>query len=134
MRRVFSLVLLIGACSPATSTVSPSPISSGTPVVTAPADGLPRAVAADVRTSRRWHLLPDGLHQAPAEITADFAIDPRPGTPRVRVASRDTAMSVAAGGPRGFVAAATLPLLGLAPGEHRADVVVRLADGSDATA
>lgn len=64
---------------------------------------------------------------------ADFAIDPRPGTPRVRVASRDIAMSVSLGGPRGFVAFGTVPLGGLAPGEHRADVVVRLADGSDAT-
>jgi hypothetical protein len=42
-------------------------------------------------------------------------------------------MSVTAGGPRGFVAVATLPLEAFAPGEHRADVVVRLADGSDAT-
>ncbi|HET9809071.1 MAG TPA: hypothetical protein VFQ66_05195 [Candidatus Limnocylindria bacterium] len=67
-------------------------------------------------------------------ITADFAIDPRPGRPRVRVAGRDTAMSVTAGGPRGFVAVASLPLGALAPGEHRADVVVRLVDGSDATA
>ncbi len=49
------------------------------------------------------------------------------------MASRDIAMSVSLGGPRGFVAFGTVPLGGLAPGEHRADVVVRLADGSDAT-
>ena len=134
MRRVFALVLVIAACSPATSTASPSPISSGTPVITASTNGLPRAVVADVRTARRWNLLPDGLQQDPALITADFAIDPRLGTPRVRLANRDTPMSVTAGGPRGFVAMATLPLGGLVPGEHRADVVVRLADGSDGTA
>ncbi len=133
MRRVCALVLVLAACNPATPTVSPTPVSSGTPAGTASADGLARAVAADVRTPRRWHLLPDGLHQDPALITADFIIDPRPGTPRIRVAGRDTAMSVTAGGPRGFVAAATLPLGGLAPGEHRADVVVRLADGGDAS-
>jgi hypothetical protein len=132
---LFALVLLIAACSPETTTVSPSPIGAATPVATAaPIDGLPRFVAADVRTSRRWHLLPDGLHQVPAEITADFAIDPRPGMPRVRVAGRDTAMTVTTGGPGGFVATATVSLVGLAPGEHRADVVVRLADGSDANA
>ena len=67
-------------------------------------------------------------------IAADFATDPRPGTPRLRVAGREVPMTVSAGGPRGFVAAATLPLSGLAPGEHRADVAVRLADGSEATA
>jgi hypothetical protein len=65
-------------------------------------------------------------------ITADFAADPRPGSPRVRVEGRDTSMIFTASG-RGFGAAGAVPLGGLAPGEHRADVIVRLADGSDAT-
>ncbi len=81
---------------------------------------------------RRWYTLPDGLYQDPAIITADFAVDPRPGAPRVRVEGHDTPMVFTAGGPRGFGAGAAVALEGLAPGEHRADVIVRLADGSDA--
>jgi hypothetical protein len=65
-------------------------------------------------------------------ITADFAVDPRPGSPRVRVEGRETPMTFTASG-RGFGAAGAVPLGGLAPGEHRAEVIVRLADGSDAT-
>ncbi|MGH2492263.1 MAG: hypothetical protein ACRDF9_12215 [Candidatus Limnocylindria bacterium] len=133
MRPIFALALLLSACGPSSPTASPVPVSSGTPLATVSVDGLPRAVAAEVRTPRRWHLLPDGLHQDPALITADFATDPRPGAPRVRVAGRDTVMSVTAGGPRGFVASGTLLVSWFTPGEHRADVVVRLADGNDAT-
>ncbi|MEX2046734.1 MAG: hypothetical protein WEE03_06185, partial [Chloroflexota bacterium] len=109
MRSLVPLVLVLSACSPSTSTGSPSPQSSATPVASASAVGLPLDVAADVRTARRWHLLPDGLQQDPATITADFATDPRAGAPRVRVANRDTSMSVTAGGPRGIVADATQP-------------------------
>lgn len=125
---------MLSACGSPAPTVSPGPINIGTPVATVSGDGLPRTVTAEVRTPRRWYLLPDGLQQDPALITADFAVDPRPGVPRVRVAGRDTPLSVTAGGPRGFVAAGAVPLAGIAPGEHRADVVVRIADGSDVTA
>jgi hypothetical protein len=134
VRPLIALCLVLSACSSPTPLASPSPVNLGTPVATVVGDGLPRAVTAEVRTARRWHLVPDGLHQDPALITADFTADPRPGMPRVRVAGRDTPLSVTAGGPRGFVAAGAVPLGGIAPGEHRADVVVRLVDGSDATA
>ena len=65
-------------------------------------------------------------------ITADFAVDPRPGSPRVRVEGRDAPMIFTAGGPRGFGALGAVRLDGLSPGEHRAEVFVRLADGTDA--
>jgi hypothetical protein len=133
MRSLAALCLVLSACSSPTPLASPSPINLGTPVPTIAGDGLPRSVTADVQTPRRWHVLPDGLYQDPALIAAHFTVDPRPGVPRVRVAGRDLPLSVTAGGPRGFVAAGTVPLGGIAPGEHSADVVVRLADGSDAT-
>jgi len=66
-------------------------------------------------------------------VTAEFAADPSAGVPRVRIAGHEAPMTVKAGGSRGFAAAGVVPLSGLAPGEHRADVVVRLAGGSDAT-
>ena len=50
----------------------------------------------------------------------------------MRVEGRETPMIFTASG-RGFGATGAVPLGGLAPGEHRADVIVRLADGSDAT-
>ena len=134
MRSLIALSLVLSACSSSISTASPSPTSLGTPLATASTDGLPRTITADVRTSRRWHLAPDGLQQDPALITASFAADPRLGSPRVRVAGRETPLSVTAGGSPGFVATGVVPLAGIAPGEHRADVLVRLADGSDATA
>ena len=81
---------------------------------------------------RRWYTLPDALQRDPAMVTADFAVDPRPGSPRVRVEGRDTPMIFTAGGPRGFGAVGAVPLDGLAPGEHRAEVFIRLADGTDA--
>lgn len=134
MRRLLALVLVASACGPPAATASPSPVTSSAPVASVAASGLTRAIAADVWTARRWHLLPDGFHQEPATIAADFVEDPRLGAPRVRVAGREVAMAVTTGGPRGFVATGSVPLSGLAPGEHRAEVVVRLADRSDATA
>jgi hypothetical protein len=134
VRFVLVLALVLSACSSPTSRASPTPVDPGAPSATVSAGGLPRAITADVRALRRWHLLPDGLPQEPATIAAEFATDPRGGSPRVRVAGRDTPMSVTAGGPRGFVAVGDVPLGGIVPGEHRADVVVRLVDGSDASA
>jgi hypothetical protein len=128
------LLLVASACGPSTATPIPSPVTSSAPVASVAASGLPRAIAGDVRTARRWHLIPDGWHQEPATIVADFAEDPGRGAPRVRIAGREVAMAVSVGGPRGFSAVGSVPLSGLVPGEHRIDVVVRLADGSDATA
>jgi len=134
VRSVLVLALVLSACGSPGSTASPAPIDSGQASATVSTSGLPRAISADVRALRRWHLLPDGLQQDPATIAAEFANDPRAGSPRVRVAGRDAPMTVTAGGARGFLAVAAVPLGGLGPGDHRADVVVRLADGSDATA
>jgi hypothetical protein len=123
------------SCAPAAPVASPSTsasAASSTAAATQTASGLPRAIAAEVGTPRRWYTLPDALQQDPAMITADFAIDPRPGSPRVRVEGRDTPMTFTAGGPRGFGAVGAVRLEGLSPGEHRAEVFVRLADGSDA--
>lgn len=134
MRPVAALVLLIAACSTPTANPSPSPTDTRAPLATPSLGGLARGVSAEVRTPRRWHLVPDGLQQEPATITAEFAIDPRPGEPRVRVAGRDAPMTVVPGGPRGFTATGLMPLTGVAPGEQRADVVVRLAEGGEAAA
>lgn len=134
MRKVVALALVVVACSSPGATPSPSPSTSPTPLASASAGGLPRGVAADVRTARRWHLMPDGLHQEPARVTADFATDPRAADPRVRVAGRDVTMIVSASGPRGFRAEAELPLSWFVPGEQRADVVVRTTDRGEATA
>ncbi|HKY51495.1 MAG TPA: hypothetical protein VJP45_09585 [Candidatus Limnocylindria bacterium] len=133
MRPVVATLLLIVACAPPQSTTSPSPTATGA-LPTATLGGLARGVSADVSAARRWHLVPDGLQQEPVTITAHFAVDPRPGEPRVRVAGRDAPMSVIAGGPRGFTATGLVPLEGLSPGEHRADVVTRIADGGEGIA
>jgi hypothetical protein len=125
------------SCAPAAPIASPSTsasAASSTATATQTAAGLPRAIAAEVGTLRRWYTLPDPLQQDSAMITADFAVDPRPGSPRVRVEGRDTPMVFTAGGPRGFGAVGAVPLDGLSPGEHRAEVFVRLADGTDAMA
>jgi hypothetical protein len=137
MRVLVAVLIMAGAasCAPAGSTASPfaSPsAATSTAAATQTAGGLPRAIAAEVGTLRRWYTLPDALQQDPAMITADFAIDPRPGSPRVRVEGRDTPMTFTAGRPRGFGAVGAVRLEGLSPGEHRAEVFVRLADGTDA--
>lgn len=134
MRPVAALVLLTAACAAPPATSSPSPTTTEAPLATASLGGLARGVTAEVRSARRWHLVPDGLQQEPATITAEFAVDPRPGEPRVRVAGRDAPMTAAPGGPRGFTATGLVPLGGIATGEQRADVVVRLADGGETVA
>jgi hypothetical protein len=131
MRSLVALVLLTAACAAPPANASPSPTATEVPLATASLGGLARGVTAEVRSPRRWHLVPDGLQQEPATITADFAVDPRPGEPRVRVAGRDAPMSTAPGASRGFTTTGLVPLSGLAPGEYRADVVVRLADGGE---
>lgn len=132
MRKVVALALVVVACSSPGTTPSPSP-SAATPVATA-SPGLAPGTAAAVRSPRRWHLVPDGLHQEPARIIAEFTADPRAGDPRVRVAGRDSAMTVTQSGAGSFRAETAVPLGGIAPGEHRAEVIVRTQDGSDATA
>ena len=134
MRTLVALVLLVAACAAPPATSSPSPTATAAPLATATLGGLARGVTAEVRSARRWHLVPDGLQQEPATITAEFAVDPRSGEPRVRVAGRDAPMTTAQGGPRGFTATGLVPLSGIAPGEHRADIVVRLAEGGEAVA
>lgn len=140
MRPALALLVTLAtsACVSAEPSRSPTPppataTSAAAATGTDGAGGLPRAIAAEVGTMRRWYVLPDGLYGDPAMIRADFAADPRRGAPRVRVEGRATPMILTAGGPRGFGAVAAVSVNGLAPGEHRADVVVRLADGGDAT-
>ncbi|HEY6202213.1 MAG TPA: hypothetical protein VI056_04150 [Candidatus Limnocylindria bacterium] len=137
MRALIAVLIAAGAvsCAPAAPIAAPSTSASAagsTAAATQTAAGLSRAIEAKVGTLRRWYTLPDPLQQDSAMITADFAVDPRPGSPRVRVEGRNTPMVVTAGGPRGFGAVGAVPLDGFSPGEHRAEVFVRLADGTDA--
>ncbi len=79
---------------------------------------------------RRWNAVPDAV-----QIFADFVADPRPGSPRLRLDDGPTTpMTFTAGGPRGFAAVGRIDLSGVPPGEHRADVVVTLLDGTAAVA
>jgi hypothetical protein len=129
LARLFACVLLVASC--VTSAPSPEPTGPVTSATPTSRGGLPGAIAADVRPLRRWHTVPDGLHRDPAMIGIDFAVDPGPGDPVLRIdGAREMSVSSAAGGPRGFRAVAPVELTGLAPGEHRAEVLVRLADGS----
>lgn len=130
---VCTVAVIAGACSAPPPTVSPSatlpPIPAASASVATTPRGLPGALAADVRSQRRWHTTTDDV----ATIVADFSVDPRAGDPRVRLADgRTVPMTFTAGGPRGFGAAGSVPLAGLPPGEHRVEVVVRLQNGSDA--
>lgn len=139
--RACTLAVIGATCSAAVPSPTPSPTparATAAPTATASPTprGLPSAgLRADVRAERRWYTLPDGLGRSGAVIRADFAIDPRAGDPRVRLAGGSTApMTFTAGGPRGFAAVGTVSLDGLRPGEQRVEVVVRDETGSDAVA
>ena len=129
---VCALAVVIAACTP--QAVAPSldptaaPSATGSP---SPPVGLPAPVPpADVRSMRRWNAAPD-----PVQISADFAADPRPGNPRLRLDDgRMAPLTFTAGGPRGFGAVGSIDISGVAAGEHRADVVVTLQGGADAVA
>ena len=124
---MFTVALAVASCTPNATSPTDVPSARAT-ATTTPTGGLPRAIAAEVRPLQRWNVLPDV-----ATIVADFAVDPRPGDPVVRVdGGSDAAMTFTAGGPRGFGTIAGIDISSLAPGEHRAEVFVRLSDGSRA--
>ena len=128
LARVFTVVIAATSCTPSAVAPTPTPSAPGS-VAASPIGGLPRAIAAEVRPLRLWNTIPDG-----ATVVADFAADPRPGDPVVRVDDgAPTAMVFTGGGPRGFGAAASLDTGSLRPGEHKAEVFVRLSDGSRAS-
>ena len=146
------VLAVITACAvpaPTTSTPIPSPSLAPSAGVTARASASPIAatglVAKPMTTftgNRHWFTVPDGLASDMPTVVATFPeIDAAPGQPRARL--RSTGRTIAL---RREVAVTArpvpvqlltqwigdVPLEGAAVGENTVDVVIRLADGSDA--
>jgi hypothetical protein len=123
------LVAVLAACAPQSAvpsgTAATSASASPTERVGIPATLLP----AEVRSLRRWNAIPE-----PVQIVADFAADARAGAPRLRLDSGPPAPMTFSAGGRGFAEVGTISTSGVPPGEHRADVLVTLLDGTTAVA
>jgi hypothetical protein len=119
LARVFTVALVVTACTPS---ASPSPVPAIASPTTTPLDGLPTPISARLILKRNHYTLPDGLFAEPAAVVAEFQADPTKGSPlaRLRPGGRET----------GFLATvahnalgATIDLSSLAPGTYSIDLV-----------
>jgi len=124
------LALLVAGCAPQSAVPAVAPATS--PASASPSEriGIPATLLpAEVRSLRHWNAIPE-----PVQIVADFAGDARAGAPRVRLDGGPSAPMTFSAGGRGFAEVGTISTSGVAPGEHRAEVLVTLLDGTTAIA
>ena len=134
LARLFTVVLLLGSCTPPIAQPDSSPRSgpesAASPSPRAPSERPSLAVTARVMNGRSWYLVPDALVGASPIAGVLVAFDGDPSSTgafaRLRPGDRQ-AQLVAATGPNQRTA--SFDLHGLAPGEYAIDIVERLAGG-----